>query len=95
MLKYTKTKIKFSITAIVILKDHLHAVLQPNNIENYPNIVKYFKTYFSRYINIKNEYLTEGKKKKKEKGVWQSRYWAHVILDENDLYKKEENIKKM
>ena len=31
--------------------------------------------------------MTEGKKHKKEKGVWQSRYWAHIILDENDLNK--------
>ena len=86
-LKYAKTKIKFSIIAIVILKDHLHVILQPNNIEDYPNIVKYFKTYFSRQINITNKDLPDGKKHKKEKGIWQSRYWAHVILDDNDLYK--------
>ena len=86
-LKYTKTKIKFNITAIVILKDHLHVILQPDNIEDYPSIVKYFKTYFSRQIDIQNVDLPEGKKHKKEKGIWQSRYWAHVILNENDLNK--------
>ena len=86
-LRYTKTKIKFSIIAIVILNDHLHVVIQPNNIKDYPNIVKYFKTYFSRHINIKNKDLPAGKQHKKEKGIWQSRYWAHVILDENDLRK--------
>ena len=62
-------------------------ILQPENINDYPNIIKYFKTYFSRNINIDNSDLTEGKKHKKEKGVWQSRYWAHIILDENDLNK--------
>ena len=31
--------------------------------------------------------MPEGKKHKKEKGIWQSRYWAHIILDENDLNK--------
>jgi len=86
-LKYAKTKITFNIEAIVILKDHMHLVLQPKHIEDYPNVVKYFKTYFSRHINIDNIGLTEGKKYKKEKGIWQSRYWAHVILDENDLQK--------
>ena len=86
-LKYTKTKIKFSIIAIVILKDHLHIILKPNNIEDYPNIVKYFKTYFSRQIDITNTDLPVGKKHKNEKGIWQSRYWAHVILDDNDLQK--------
>jgi putative transposase len=86
-LKYTKTKISFKIEAIVILKDHIHFILQLENINDYPNIIKYFKTYFSRNINIDNSDLTEGKKHKKEKGIWQSRYWAHIILDENDLNK--------
>jgi putative transposase len=85
--KYTKTKISFNIVAIVILKNHIHLILQPENINDYPNIIKYFKTYFSRNINIDNSDLTEGKKHKKEKGIWQSRYWAHIILDENDLNK--------
>ena len=86
-LKYTKTKISFNIVAIVILKNHIHLILQSENINDYPNIIKYFKTYFFRNINIDNSDLTEGKKHKKEKGIWQSRYWAHIILDENDLNK--------
>ena len=86
-LNYTKTKISFNIVAIVILKNHIHLILEPENINDYPNIIKYFKTYFSRNINIDNSDLTEGKKHKKEKGIWQSRYWAHIILDENDLNK--------
>ena len=65
--KYTKTKISFKIDAIAILKDHIHFILQPENINDYPNIIKYFKTYFSRNINIDNSDLTEGKKYKKEK----------------------------
>ena len=56
-------------------------------MNDYPNIIKYFKTFFSRNINIDNSDLTEGKKRKNEKGVWQSRYWAHIILNENDLNK--------
>jgi len=85
-IKYAKTKKSFSIEAIVILKDHIHLILQPETIDDYPNIVKYFKTYFSRRI-IDNSALPAGKKHKKEKGIWQSRYWAHIILDENDLHK--------
>lgn len=69
------------------MKDHIHVIVKPENINEYPNIVKYFKTYFSRYCNIDNHDLTQAKKYKKEKGIWQSRYWAHVITNENDLYK--------
>ena len=86
-INYAKSKIAFYIEAIAILKDHIHIILKPENIKDYPNIVKYFKTYFSRHITIDNFDLTEGKKHKKEKGVWQSRYWAHIILDENDFHK--------
>ena len=86
-LDYVKSKIIFNIVAIAILKDHIHIIIKPKVINEYPNIVKYFKTYFSRQINIDNSNLSEGEKHKKEKGVWQSRYWAHIILDENDLYK--------
>lgn len=86
-IKYSKTKFNFSIEAIAILKDHIHIIINPDNIKDYPNIIKSFKTYFSRHININNLNLPEGKKHKNEKGIWQSRYWAHIILDENDLYK--------
>ena len=86
-LDYAKSKIMFNIVAIAILKDHIHIIIKPKVINEYPNIMKCFKTYFSRHINIDNSHLSEGKKHKKEKGVWQSRYWAHIILDENDLYK--------
>lgn len=86
-LNYTKTKISFNIEAIVILKDHIHLIVKPETIKDYPNIVKYFKTYFSRNIDIDSSDLTDGKKHKKEKGIWQSRYWAHIIIDENDLQK--------
>ena len=86
-LKYAKTKIAFNIVAITILRDHIHLILHPENINDYPNIIKYFKTYFSRNINIENSNLSAGKKYKKEKGIWQSRYWAHIIFNENDLNK--------
>ena len=66
-LNYTKTKISFNIEAIVILNNHIHFIIQPENINDYPNIIKYFKTYFSRNINIDNSDLTEGKNIKKKK----------------------------
>ena len=30
--------------------------------------------------------ITESKIRKREKGIWQRRYWEHTIRDENDLY---------
>ena len=84
---YAKSHFKFKIEAITLLKDHLHLILDVDNIQDYPNIIKYFKTSFSRHINLENNNITSGKKYKREKGIWQSRYWAHIILNQNDLYK--------
>ena len=53
--------------AIAILKDHIHFILQPENMNDYPNIIKYFKTFFSRNINIDNSDLTESKNVKTKK----------------------------
>ena len=86
-LLYTKTKYKFIIIAYVILEDHIHLILKPEIIEDYPNIIKTFKTYLSRNIKVQNVKLTKSMQNKNEKGIWQSRYWAHVILDKDDLYR--------
>lgn len=85
-----KFKFKFEIFALVILPEHIHLIIKSSIQDDYPGIVKAFKSYFSRNFdvkNISNYVLPPSKAKKGEKNIWQSRYWAHVILDENDLYK--------
>ena len=52
----------------------MHRILKPEIIEDYPNIIKTFKTYFSRNIRLQNVKLTKSMKNKNEKGAWQSRY---------------------
>jgi len=90
--KRAKQKYKFELFGIVILPDHIHMIIKPKNIQEYPSIIKSIKYYFSKNIDEKEienikEYLTESKINKKEKGVWQRRYWEHTIKDEDDLYK--------
>jgi len=89
--KKAEKTFKFEVFGIVILPDHIHMIIKPENIKEYPIIVKSIKAHFSReideeqLINIKDR-LSASKIKKKEKGVWQRRYWEHTIRDENDLY---------
>ncbi|MDD3149488.1 MAG: transposase, partial [Candidatus Gastranaerophilales bacterium] len=90
-IRKTKEKFEFEIFGIVVLPDHIHTILRPKIIRNYPDIIKSIKTDFSKNIDKKEitnveKYVTESKKKKGEKGVWQRRYWEHTIKDENDLY---------
>lgn len=89
--KKVKDKFNFEIFGIVILPDHVHMTIKPENIKEYPVIIKSIKSHFSRNIDEKQiekvkEYLTESKIKKKEKGVWQRRYWESTIRNEEDLY---------
>jgi putative transposase len=88
--KQIKDKIKFQIEAIVILPDHIHMIIEPIETNRYPKIIKGIKTYFSRYIDetkIEDYELTQSRKDKREKDIWQRRYWEHSITHEEDLKK--------
>lgn len=88
--KQTKEKIKFKIDAIVILPDHLHMIIQPDDNKTYPDIIKRIKVNFSKNIDttkIENYEESESRKNKNEKDIWQRRYWEHTITDEEDLRK--------
>lgn len=76
--KHVKKKIEFNIDAIVVLPDHIHMIIQPKDTNKYPEIIKQIKVNFSRNIDttkIKDYEETESRKKKKEKDIWQRRYW--------------------
>ena len=83
---------KFKIYASVILPEHLHLIIIPEKIEEYPKIIFSVKYHFSRNVKIDGGLgnppyaLSESKIKKKEKGIWQRRYIEHTIRDEDDLY---------
>ena len=87
--KRAKHTYKFDIYASVILPDHMHIILMPENIEEYPKIIFAVKYHFSRNFDggLGNPpyALSSSQFKKKEKGVWQRRYYEHTIRDESDL----------
>lgn len=93
--KQIKNKIEYKIEAIVILPDHIHMIIEPKETKKYPEIIKGIKTYFSRAIDetkLDNYELTQSRKDKKEKDIWQRRYWEHSITDEADLRKHTDYI---
>ena len=87
--KYALSKFHFEIIAISILKEHCHLILVTKNSKNIPSIIRTIKYYFS--LNIEDKYvyknLTNSAIKRGEKGIWQRRYYDHIIRDEEDLYK--------
>ncbi len=74
----------FVIDAIVIMPDHLHTVWTlPEGDSDYPTRWGLIKGGFSRALPA-TERLSKSRKQKGERGIWQRRFWEHVIRDEND-----------
>ena len=72
----------FVIDAIVVLPDHLHCVWTlPDGDADFP----------ARWHDIKarriprDESLSARRLAKGERGIWQRRYWEHLIRDERDF----------
>lgn len=77
----------FTIVAMVILPDHLHAIWElPAGDADYPLRRSLIKAAFSRAVP-KNETIRSSRAKKRERGIWQRRYWEHLIRDDDDLVK--------
>ena len=69
---------RYKIIAYVIQPDHIHCLIQPKCILDYPNIVKSFKYSFTKNVGLVKPTYNK---------IWQNRYWEHTIKDEEDLHK--------
>jgi len=83
----TMSAYPFRIDAIVVLPDHLHTIWTlPENDFDFSIRWKRIKAAFSRrYRGSIVEDVSESIHRKKEKGVWQRRFWEHVIRDQADF----------
>ncbi len=81
----TRAEHRFGVDAIVILPDHLHAVwtMAPGKAD-FPLIWNKIKGRFSRRLALTAR-RSASKRVKRERGVWQRRYWEHAIRDETDF----------
>jgi putative transposase len=75
----------FKTIAICILPDHLHAIWSlPPDDADFPLRWNLIKGGFSRGLPASAD-RTESKISRREKGIWQRRYWEHAIRDDADL----------
>ena len=82
-----KKRHPFKLDALVILPDHLHTIWTlPDNDRDYAKRWMLIKAGFSRRIP-KNEKISKSREKKGERGIWQRRYWEHLIRDDADYEK--------
>ena len=74
----------FAIDAIVILPDHLHAILGlPSDDADFPGRWRRIKGHFSNALIASGAHLS--RRSNEELALWQRRFWEHTIRDENDF----------
>jgi putative transposase len=80
-----QTRYTFETVAICILPDHLHAIWSlPRGDCDYPLRWSLIKAGFSRGLQEAAP-RTKSKIARRERGLWQRRYWEHAIRDDADL----------
>jgi len=79
-----KKRHHFHVDAMVIMPDHLHAMWTlPSDDNDFAMRWMLIKSGFSRRIT-KGERCPVSRKLKGERGIWQRRYWEHLIKNDRD-----------
>ncbi|MGA9422478.1 MAG: transposase [Rhodanobacteraceae bacterium] len=75
----------FDLVAIAVLPDHLHCIwrLPAGDADNAGRWAR-IKANFSRRMPLR-ERRSRVRVARRERGIWQRRFWEHVIVDEADL----------
>lgn len=81
----TASQHAFETVAVCILPNHLHALWRlPPDDSDYALRWSLIKAGFSRYLPAASD-RTGSKLRRREKGIWQRRFWEHRIRDEHDM----------
>ncbi|HBH88914.1 transposase [Ponticaulis sp.] len=74
-------KFPFETIAWVFLPDHFHTIWRlPENDHDFAKRLRLIKTHFTKSL----EHTPAGRRHG-ERGIWQRRYWEHLIRDDADL----------
>lgn len=75
----------FEILAVVVLPDHLHALWRlPDGDCDFAVRWSLIKSGFSRQLP-RSESISLSRHLKRERGIWQRRYWEHRLRDQDDV----------
>jgi len=87
--RYVSKKHPFTTDAFCLLPDHMHMLITlPENDADYSLRIREIKRSFSsKYFspNISHSMKSASLQSKKEAGLWQRRFWDHIIRDERDF----------
>lgn len=83
--RLTKSRHAFHIDAMVVLPDHFHLLMTlPVGDANFSQRISAIKSAFSKHIP-KHESINTSRSAKRERGIWQRRFWEHLIRDDADF----------
>jgi len=75
----------FRMDAVVILPEHLHCIMTlPEGDADFSIRWNLIKGSFSRAIET-GERISKSRTKRGERGIWQRRFWEHLIRDQEDF----------
>jgi putative transposase len=75
----------FRIHGWVVLPEHLHSVIElPPGDADFATRWRLIKMAFSKTLP-KTERLSTVRAERGERGIWQRRYWEHLIRDDKDM----------
>jgi putative transposase len=81
--RYVEARAPFDTVAAVVLPDHLHCIWRlPSDDDDFPTRWRLLKAHFTRAVAAA-EAPPQGRRKG-ERGLWQRRFWEHVIRDDRD-----------
>ncbi len=81
----TRRAFPFKIHAWVVLPDHMHCIMSlPAGDADFALRWRLIKGRFSKSIPDK-EWRSPTRQRRGERGIWQRRYWEHLIRDERDF----------
>jgi putative transposase len=85
----TRRRWPFTIDAIVILPDHLHAIWTlPKDDHDFSIRWAFFKKAFTQAwlaASGGEQPTSESNRRHRRRGVWQRKFWEHTIRDEGDF----------
>jgi len=83
----TRAARPFDMLAVVILPDHLHCIWRlPEGDADNANRWAQIKSGFPRRLSA-GERRSASRLSRRERGIWQRRYWEHLVRDDDDLHR--------
>jgi putative transposase len=85
IVRSVRSRHPFQMHGWVVLPDHIHCVIElPRNDSEFETRWRLIKLEFSKALP-RTEHLSAVRVRRGERGIWQRRYWEHLVRDEADF----------